>query len=87
MRKNASLMHWTTLDENTVQDDPACLLVLSCATFWNIPEKILRRCDMKKYRFYGQEVIGHARWFTTASGCLRLQLFDVCVLVLSNKLY
>ena len=32
---------------------------------------------MKKYLFYGQEVISHARWLTTASGYLHLKLFDI----------
>ena len=66
-----------TSDENTVRDDQACFLVLACATFRNIPEKILGKCNTKKYLFYGQEIIGHARWLTTASGYLRLKLFDI----------
>ena len=60
-----------------VRDDHACLLVLACTTFRNIPEKILGKCNIKKYLFYGQEIIGLARWLTTASGYLRLKLFDI----------
>ena len=60
-----------------VRDDQACLLVLACVTFQNILEKILGRCNMKKYLCYGRGVIGHARWLTTASGCLCLKLFDI----------
>ena len=32
---------------------------------------------MKKYLYYRQETIIHARWMTTANGYLRLKMFDI----------
>ena len=63
--------------ENKIRDDQASLLVLACATFREIPRKQQGKSSMTKYLHFSQEVIGHARWLTTASGYLRIKLFDI----------
>ena len=60
----------TPISKKTIRDDQACLLVLTCATFRDIPP------NLKKYLFYAQEVIFHARWMTKANGYLRILLFS-----------
>ena len=60
----------TPVWKKSIRDDQACLLALSCATFRSIPEKL------KKYLFYAQEIIFHARWMTKANEYLRILLFD-----------
>lgn len=62
---------------NDIRDDQASLLVLACSTFRYVPEKVTGKQNMKKYLFYKQEVIHHARWMTKASGYLRLKVFDI----------
>jgi len=66
-----------TNKENMIRDDQACLLVLACATFRSIPERASNKSNMKKYLFYKQESIGHARWLTSANGYLRMKLFGL----------
>ena len=69
-------MRMTTV-ENKIRGDQASLLVLACATFRQIPTKEAGKCNMAKYLHFSQETISHARWLTTASGYLRLKLFDI----------
>jgi len=59
--------------ENKIRDDQTCLLVLACATFREISPKQKGQPNMSKYLHFAQETISHARWFTTASGYLRIK--------------
>ena len=61
----------------TIRDDQAVMLVLSCATFREIPKPSDKITNLHKYLFYRQETLSHARWITTANGYLRLKLFDL----------
>ena len=57
--------------KKSIRDDQAVLLVLSCRTFCQIPMKL------KKYLYYQQESIHHARWMTVANGYLRILNFNL----------
>jgi len=56
--------------KKSIRDDQACLLTLACATYRTVPEK------WRKYLFYDQEIVHHARWMTKANGYLRILLFS-----------
>ena len=62
------------MSKKSIRDDQAVLLVLSCRTFCQIPMKL------KKYLYYQQESIHHARWMTVANGYLRILNFNLFAL-------
>ena len=59
--------------------DHLCLLALSCYLLVELPENI------KPLLAYKQEATCHARWLTTASGYLRLLVFNVCRLDVGER--
>ena len=65
-------------NKKAIRDDQATMLVLACSTFRDIPTGGLTK--MKKFLFYKQETRSHVRWMTTASGYLRLKVFNACQL-------
>ena len=57
--------------DNSFRSDELCLLVLASHLLMNVPE------NLKNLLTYKQESISHSRWITTASGYLRLLLFNI----------
>ena len=60
------------INEHQFRNDHMCLLALSCYLLMELPVNI------KPLLAYKQEATCHARWLTTASGYLRLLIFNVC---------
>ena len=59
-------------NDHSFRTDHLCLLALSSYLLMDVPE------NMKSLLAYKQEATCHTRWITTASGYLRLLIFDVC---------
>ena len=57
-------------NKDDLRNDQMCLLVLTCFIFMDIPE------ELQHLLFYKQETTCHSRWLTTASGYIRLFLFQ-----------
>ena len=57
-------------NKDDLRNDQMCLLVLTCFIFMDIPE------ELQHLLFYKQENTCHSRWLTTASGYIRLFLFQ-----------
>ena len=56
--------------KDNFRTDQMCMLVLACSTFMDVP------AALKSFLLYKQETFCHSRWITTASGYLRLHLFN-----------
>ena len=56
--------------KDNFRTDQMCMLVLACSTFMDVP------AALKSLLLYKQETLCHSRWITTASGYLRLYLFN-----------
>ena len=61
-------------NDHSFRTDHLCLLALSSYLLMDVPE------NLKPLFTYKQVATFHARWITTASGYLRLLMFDVCQL-------
>ena len=53
-----------------LRNDQMCLLILTCSLFMDVPDQL------QPLLFYKQETTCHSRWITTASGYIRLFLFQ-----------
>ena len=67
------------INEHQFRNDHMCLLALLCYLLMELP------VNMESLLAYKQEATYHARWLTTASGYLRLLIFNVCRLDESQR--
>ena len=80
LRKKAEwLSDRKKINAHQFRKDHMCLLALSCYLLMELPE------NMKPLLAYKQEATSHARWLTTASGYLRLLIFNVCRLDVGER--
>ena len=56
--------------KDDLRNDQMCLLILTCSLFMDVPDQL------QLLLFYKQETTRHSRWITTASGYIRLFLFQ-----------
>ena len=80
LRKKAEwLSERKKINAHQFRKDHMCLLALSCNLLMELPKNV------KPLLTDEQEAICHARWLTTASGYLRLLIFNACRLDIGER--
>ena len=65
--------------KDNFRTDQMCMLMLACSIFMDVP------AALKSLLLYKQKTLCHSRWITTASGYLRLYLFNSDKLLMRRK--